>query len=102
MIIVTDSAITGFNEHFGTRDPRPIRIFLTDGGCGGMKLSLAGDELRDGDRSHEQDNYLFLINEELSDSVGTVTIDMGDYGFSIVADHKSKGGGSCASCTCGC
>jgi len=102
MITVTDSAINGLNEHFSGKDVQPIRVYLADGGCGGMKLTLAVDENRDGDKSHEQESLTFLINEELSEKAGTVTIDMGEYGFSIESENSLGGGGGCSGCSCGC
>jgi len=103
MITVTENAISGLNQHFEGKDPQPIRIYLADGGCSGMKLSLALDELRDGDKSHAQDPYTFLINEELAESVGQVTVDMSEYGFTIDSEKQiDGGGGGCSGCSCGC
>lgn len=102
MITVTDAAIQGISEHFNGKTPQPIRVYLADGGCSGMKLALAIDEQRDGDRSHEQESYTFLINDELSDKAGEITIDMGDYGFSIDSENPVGMGGGCSGCSGGC
>lgn len=102
MITATDSAIQGLNDHFSGKDPQPIRVHLADGGCSGMKLSLALDELRDGDKTVEQEAYTFLINQELAEATGLVTIDMGDYGFSIDSEKVVGGGGGCGGCSGSC
>lgn len=102
MIKVTDSAIQGINDHFDGKDPQPIRVYLADGGCSGPQLSLAIDELRDGDKSQEQGSLTFLINGELADATGQVTIDMSEYGFTIDSENVIGGGCGCASSGGGC
>ncbi len=103
MINVSESAQQELTQYFEGKDAQPIRIHLADGGCGGMKLSLALDELRDGDKSTEQGTFTFLINEELSEAAGTVTVDMSEYGFTIASENElGGGGGGCGSCNCGC
>lgn len=101
MINITESAQQEFTSHFDGKEPRPIRVHLADGGCGGMKLSLALDELRDGDKSFEQGDFTFLIHEELAEATGEVTIDMTQYGFTIDSE-KQIGGSGCGGCSGGC
>ncbi|MGL1861081.1 MAG: IscA/HesB family protein [Pseudodesulfovibrio sp.] len=100
MITATDTAINELISHFDGKDVQPIRIHLVDGGCSGKKLSMSMDEARDGDKAIEQDVFTFVIHEELADAAGQVTIDMGDYGFSI-ASEKEIGGGSGCNCASG-
>ncbi len=101
MITLTDAAKQEFTKHFEGRDATPVRVHLADGGCGGMKLSLALDELRDGDKSVDIDALTFVINEELAEAAGVVAIDMTDYGFTIDSE-KSIGGAGCGSCSGSC
>ena len=101
MINVSESAIQELTTHFDGKDVRPIRVHLADGGCSGMKLSLALDELRDGDKSVEQGAFTFLIHEELAEAAGEVTIDMTQYGFSIDSEKTIGGGGGCGCASSG-
>lgn len=101
MITVTDSAKQELTSFFEGKDIQPIRIHLADGGCGGMRLSLALDKLRDNDVSEDHGAFTFLIQQELADATGEVTIDMTQYGFTIDSE-KSVGGGGCGSCTSDC
>ncbi|WP_319541873.1 IscA/HesB family protein [uncultured Pseudodesulfovibrio sp.] len=103
MINVTESAQKELTTYFADREVQPIRVHLADGGCAGMKLSMALDEVRDGDKSFEHAGFTFLINEELSEAAGTVSIDMTDYGFAIDSEKQiGGGGGGCSGCSCGC
>lgn len=110
MIKVTENAIKALDEHFTDKTPEPIRVYLADGGCSGPRLSLALDEKRDGDASHEQGAHIFLISEELAAATGAVTIDMSEYGFTIDSENMVGGGGGCGcssgggcgSGSCGC
>lgn len=95
MIRLTLPAAQELATQFQGTQPRTIRVYLEDMGCSTMQLALALDTLRDGDRSVEQDGLILVINEELSDAVGTVTIDSGQFGF-IISSERSVAGG------CGC
>ena len=103
MINVTESAQKELTTYFADREIQPIRVHLADGGCSGMKLSLALDELRDGDKSVDHGAFTFLINEELAEASGAVSIDMTEYGFTIDSENPvGGGGGGCSGCSCGC
>lgn len=101
MINITESAQNELTKHFDGREIQPIRVHLADGGCSGMRLSLALDELRDGDKSVEHGAFTFLINEELAEATGEVSVDMTDYGFTVDSE-KPVGGGGCGSCGGNC
>ena len=103
MINVSESAQQELAKYFEDKDVQPIRVHLVDGGCAGPRLSLALDEPRDGDKSVEQGDFTFLINEALAEASGKVSIDMTDYGFVVDSENSLGGGGcSCASSgTCG-
>lgn len=93
MIILTIPASQELSKHFAGKNPRPIRVYLEDMGCSSMKLALAGDMKRDGDKIVEQGGFTLLINEELAEAVGTVTIDAGQFGFNISSEKSVSGGG---------
>jgi len=101
MITVTESAQNELTKYFEDKDVQPIRVHLADGGCSGPRLSLALDEVRDGDKSVEQGNFTFLINEELAQASGAVSIDMTPYGFQVSSENEMGGGGSCGCSSCG-
>lgn len=96
MIILTIPAAQELAKSFSKRGPRPIRVFLEDLGCSSLKLALGADMQREGDHVVEQAGYTLLINEELAEAVGTVTIDAGQFGFTISSERSPSGGG------CGC
>ena len=107
MINITESAKQELTTYFEGKDKAPLRIHLADGGCSGMRLSIALDELRDGDKSFESEGFTFVIQPDLAEQTGKVTIDMTQYGFSIDSENMvgSGGGCSCASnggCGSGC
>lgn len=95
MINVTESAQKELSAYFADREVQPVRIHLADGGCSGPRLSLALDEVRDGDKSFEHGDISFLINEELMTTTGAVTVDMSDYGFVVESENQVGGGGGC-------
>jgi len=101
MINVTESAQQELTTYFEGKEAQPIRVHLADGGCSGMRLSLALDEVRDGDKSFEEGGFTFLIHEELVEATGKVSIDMTQYGFSIDSENV-VGGGGCGSCSGSC
>lgn len=95
MINVTESAQQELTKYFDGKEAQPIRVHLADGGCSGPRLSLALDELRDGDKSVEQGSFTFLIQEELAEATGKVTVDMSQYGFTVDSENPVGGGGGC-------
>jgi len=109
MITITESARQELAKYFEGKTVEPIRVHLADGGCAGPRLSLALDQLRDGDTSVEQGDFTFLIQTELAEATGAVTIDMTEYGFQIASENLVGGGGcgcsssgGCSSGSCGC
>jgi Fe-S cluster assembly iron-binding protein IscA len=100
MISLSDAAKTQLDAYFEGKDKAPIRVFLS-GGCCGPKLSLALDEVRDGDESFEAGGYTLLAEKALLAAAGAVSIDMNEYGFSVESENQLGGGGSCGSGGCG-
>ena len=101
MISLSDAAKTQLDAYFEGKDKAPIRVFLS-GGCCGPKLSLALDEVRDGDESFEAGGYTLLAEKALLAASGKISIDMTEYGFSVESENElGGGGGSCGSGGCG-
>lgn len=96
MIQLTLPAAQALASQFSGSQPRTIRVYLEDMGCSSMQLALALDTARENDRSYDQDGFTLVINEELAEAVGTVTIDSGQFGFTISSEKSVTGGG------CGC
>ena len=104
MINVSEAAVQELTSYFKDKEASPIRVHLMDGGCSGPKLSLALDQQCDGDKTATHGGFTFLINEELAEATGKVTIDMTPYGFTVDSENPVGGGGcGCSSCgTGGC
>ncbi len=94
----------------------PVRI-VTVTGCGGLSLGLALDERKASDYVQEDEAFTLLIEQNLSESCGNVTIDYIEKtsgcgcgeagGFSVKSEtplprSNSGCGGSCSSSGCGC
>ncbi|BCS89646.1 IscA/HesB family protein [Pseudodesulfovibrio sediminis] len=104
MITVTEPATQQLVAYFEGKEMQPIRVHLGGGGCAGVQLTLALDEVRDDDNTVELDAFTFVINKELSEAAGKVTIDLSQYGFTIKSENEVGGGGGCgcaSSGTCG-
>ena len=101
MITITESAQQELTTYFEGKDIVPLRVHLADGGCSGMRLSMALDELRDGDESVEIGGFTFVIRPELAEEVGKVTVDMTQYGFSIDSENQIAGSGGGCGCSSG-
>lgn len=82
-----------------------LRIFLNQGGCSGPSLALALDEEKPGDELYKRQDLTFLIEKDLLQQCGNITIDFVDAGsragFSISSLNPIPGaGGSCSSGSC--
>ncbi|MDO9631548.1 MAG: IscA/HesB family protein [Humidesulfovibrio sp.] len=100
MITLSEAAREQLDGYFADKEKSPLRIFL-GGSCCGPKLSLALDEVRDGDESVESQGYTLLAEKSLLASAGKIVIDAGEYGFSVESENELGGGGSCGSGGCG-
>ncbi|WP_028580691.1 IscA/HesB family protein [Desulfogranum japonicum] len=87
----------------------PLRIIVMNGGCSGPALGLALDEQKPGDEVFEQESLTFLMEKELMEQCGDVSIDFIDAGaqsgFHVRSSVPLPGGGGCSSCGsggCGC
>lgn len=105
MITVTESACKELEAYFAGKPRATIRVYMAPGGCCGPRLSLALDEVRDGDASYEDHGFTFCITKELLNKVESVTIDLTDMGFSVesaVPLSTEEPSGGCAGCSGGC
>jgi iron-sulfur cluster assembly accessory protein len=108
MIQVTEKASQSIKTFMEERRlDSPLRIVLQAGGCCGSSLRLVLDEAKDGDERHEVDGLTYLIEQDLADQSGEVTIDYVDnghqQGFVVSAANPLADSGDCGgSCGSGC
>ena len=100
MITLSEAARDQLDGYFADKEKSPLRIFLA-GGCCGPKLSLALDEPRDNDETVVAHGYTLLAEKQLLSAAGAISIDAGEYGFSVESEIPLGGGGSCGSGGCG-
>ena len=78
------------------KDDKPLRIYIAGYGWGGPSFGLALDEFKEGDASVNVGEYTFLIENDLTESFGSFTIDYSDNwlrkGFTVIPD---RGASSC-------
>ncbi|MBU1228594.1 MAG: IscA/HesB family protein [Proteobacteria bacterium] len=97
MITLSEAARDQLDGYFADKEKSPLRIFLA-GGCCGPKLSLALDEPRDGDETVLALGYTLLAEKSLLAAAGGISIDAGEYGFSVESEIPlGAGGGGCGS-----
>jgi len=67
-------------------------------------LGLALDEPKENDRTFEEDDLTFLVEEDLLNSCGAIKVDFIEAGyrsgFSITSTNPVGGGGGCSSGSC--
>lgn len=100
MISLSDDARQQLDGYFEDKEKAPIRVFLA-GGCCGPKLSLALDEVREGDDSFELSGYTVVAEKALLEATGAVSIGVNEFGFSVDSENPIEGGGGCSSGGCG-
>lgn len=106
MITVTEGANEAIKSIMAERSlVAPLRIQLVAGGCGGPQLGLAVSEAKDGDERLDLDGQVYLIDQNLGQRTGGVTVDFIDedarQGFVITSENQifqESGCGSCCSC----
>jgi Fe-S cluster assembly iron-binding protein IscA len=113
MISITELAAEKLSAYLtDNKINSPIRISVMNS-CGGASLALSLDERRPGDYNHEKGTVTLVIDHDLSQLCGRVTVDYiekssgcgcGEGGFSLVSEKPlSSSGGDCGSCSsCGC
>ncbi|SHO48286.1 IscA/HesB family protein [Desulfopila aestuarii] len=107
MLEVTAEAHDKLTEYFKENNlTSSLRIFLNHGGCSGPTLGLALDEAKAEDERFEQQDLQFLIEKNLLQQCGSITVDYinagKQSGFSIRPSTPLPGaGGGCSAGSCG-
>lgn len=83
-----------------------LRIALMQGGCSGPSLGLALDEQKPTDELFAQLDLKFLVDKDLLEQCGSITVDYADAGsrsgFTITpVNPLPNTGGGCGSGSCG-
>ena len=107
MIQVTDAAGERLNNYLAENTiDSPVRVYLA-GGCSGSALSLALDQEGDNDEGFDVAGVKFLVDKNLLDQVGGVTIDYitqnEQSGFIVKPDRalpQQEGHGCGGGCCC--
>ena len=89
-----------------------LRVAVMQGGCSGPSLGLALDDEKETDKSFVKQNLTFLVEKDLLEQCGTISVNYVDAGprsgFSISSANPLPGAGdgcnsgSCGSGGCGC
>ena len=107
MIIVTENASEKLLAYLQSNNiSSSLRITILPGGCQGTALGLALDEKKGTDESFEQRGLNLLVDQNLLQQCGTITVDYiyagAKSGFRVKSEHPLPGaGGGCSSGTCG-
>ncbi len=108
MIQVTESAQQAIKAFMQEKQlDSALRVFMQQGGCSGSALRLSLDEANDGDESVQVAGLTYIIDKQLSQITGDVTVDYVDdgmrQGFMLTSAQALPGaGGGCGSgCSCG-
>lgn len=100
--IITDSHTTDEIKKIlsGQPDrPKYIRIFISGYGWGGPNLGLALDELKANDDAVNSEGVDFIMEKDLSDMVGPVSVQFVGNGFYVSrAQGEDIDCSSCSSC----
>ncbi len=112
MITVTEGAQKELDSFFSTHPDtkKSVRVYLTAGGCGGPRLTMALDDPNEQDMSEQVNGITYCMSGLLAMQTGEVTVDVSYMGFALTPEHPmqfqggSCGGGcsSCGSGSCGC
>ena len=107
MLTVSNEACEALKNIMAERNlDSPVRIFAQNS-CGGAQLALGVDEARDNDHKVEMEGITFVIDKELVDQTGEVSLnyvaDAAVPGFAINTERPLvvEGGCGCGSgCSC--
>ena len=74
------------------KEDKCLRIYIAGYGWGGPSFGMALDELKEGDTSVTQDDFTFVVEEDLVDTFNHFTIDYSNNwlrkGFTVTPDRK--------------
>ncbi len=106
MLEVTSQANSKLVEYMQENNiTSALRVFISEGGCSGPALALALDEEKQGDQVFNQNDLVILVEQNIIDQCGSITVDYVDAGnrsgFSIQPANPLPGGGGCSSGSCG-
>ncbi len=96
MISVTRKAREQVKNYFNDKKVQPIRIFIAKG-CGGSRLAMALDELKETDSVFTYDGVDYIMETSLLDRARPVEVDFLNTGFKLNSKLE-LGEGSCSSC----
>ena len=96
MLEITKSATEKIAEYFKDREVEPIRIFLSEGGCGPSSLAMDLDEPKDADDVFDIDGFKFIIDKEFMQEAEPIKIDFTRSGFQFYCSLEFKEG--CSAC----
>ena len=106
MINVSENAEKVLREYFKDKEISPIRIFLQAGGCGGPSLAMVLDEPKDEDDVYKVNGFTMVIDKNLHEQAGDVSVDYVDSGmrsgFTVTSTTPMGGGGSGCGGSCHC
>lgn len=98
MITLSDEACKELEEFFAAKEKSPIRVFMAQG-CSGARLALALDPATDEDKTFINNDFTFVVNEELLTTTGAITITLTDMGFEVSSENPLPNmGGGCGGC----
>ena len=82
----------------------PIRIQVTEGCCGSSYLGMAVDEFKETDNRYVANGVTYVIDKELVEQIGNVTIDFvekdGMVWFQIDSENPFTGVQTCSDACC--
>ena len=99
MITITPLAQEQVKSYFADKTIQPVRIFISNGGCGGPQLAMALDEVKPEDTVVTVDGVEYIMEKSLLEQANPVKVDFNGVGFSI--DSSLDLGGGCSSCGSG-
>lgn len=98
MITLSDEAREELEEFFSAKEKSPIRVFMARG-CSGSRLALALDPATDEDKTFVNNDFTFVINEDLLNTTGAIAITLTDMGFEVNSENPLPNtGGGCGGC----
>lgn len=94
---VSAKAKAKLEDAFAGRAPKPMRVDIVLGACGGQRLELTLDKLRPSDHVFQADGFTFVMEEELVEEAAPFRVDVGRVGF-VVHSRLRCGARECGDC----
>ena len=96
MFMLTEAAQSAITNFFKDKKKQPIRIFLSQEGCGGMQIAMAMDLKKETDMVYNVNNVEYLVEKNFLQQAKPIKIDFIENGFSITSNLESISG--CSGC----